>query len=416
MVGGIDFVNGLARAEIKEEEVHTTPLTTVDRVILGIQLAVVLSNFPAVIYLVWNRNYPPIKAKQVWITAALGCSIVPLSLSTSVVDGATTQTGVFKDCHSWATWGLMFFGLGPVFSLANYRLVSYYRVFVAHKLYSFRRRRNWKEFVKCYWPLAVFFSPALVSCIVTQILPEDMAAALRIYNDTPTCLFRMNYAFWLAAYLFAQIFVSWVLYFLMRGIAKSFNEFKTVLPSLLILTCSLAAYTTVVGLGGMAYVWGRSLSALTFSVVLNSYFWLIVAKPIFGHMFWRDRCLRDFLQAMHEDGLTAARADIPGVRKELYGMDGSSSTPNHTGTLISMTSRLNRQPSFSDSIGGESAPGFSALQQLPGSIHRPPHSDALAFSSMQSDVELQQEAIRRSYQIDEPHRVKFEQSPTSHIL
>ncbi|KAI8319726.1 hypothetical protein GQ54DRAFT_24911 [Martensiomyces pterosporus] len=399
-----------------DDEVRTTPLTAADHVLFYIQIALVLSNCPAVIYMIWNRKYPPIKAKQVWVTAALGCSIVPLSLSTAVVSGATTQTGVFKDCHSWASWGLMLFGFGPVFSLANYRLITFYRVFVANKVYSLRRKRSWKEFANCYWPLAALFLPALVSCVVTEILPEEKSAGFQMYNGIPTCFFRMNYAYWIASYCFAQVLVSWILYFLMRGIAKSFNEFKTVLPGLLILTCSLILYTVVLALGGVGYVWGRSLNAVVFSVGINSYFWLIVAKPIFGHIFQRDRCLKSFLEAMHEDGLTAARIDIPGVHKELYGMEGTAATPNHTTTLVTMASRLNRRPSFQDSIADESSASFAAARLSSDSVLSHSHSDVPIFMPAYSDIGAQQPTLYRHNLPDEHQQVKFEFSTHPHII
>ncbi|KAJ1950715.1 hypothetical protein FBU59_000548 [Linderina macrospora] len=112
----------------------------------------------------------------------------------------------------------------------------------------------------------------------------------------------------------------------MRRIAKSFNEFKTVMPGLALLTISLISTAVVVSLGGAGHSWGRTLNGIVFTVILNLYWWMIVIKPVFGHMFMYDKCLKNFLEAVQDDGMTARRQNIPGVQKQLYNVDNSMSS------------------------------------------------------------------------------------------
>ncbi|KAJ1941997.1 hypothetical protein EC988_006610, partial [Linderina pennispora] len=259
------------RTEVLESEVFTSPLSTADRVLFYIQLVILLSNIPIVIYIIWNRRYPPIKAKQVWLTSLLGLSIILMLLSVAVMFGIVEQTGIFRNCHVWGTWVMLLLGVAPTFSLINYRLIVYYRVFIAHKLYSFRRRRTLKEFCRCYWPLAVLISPALIACIVVEVLPKDRSADFRYYKNMPTCLFKMQWAYFIFAYYFAQVLLAWCLYFAMRRIAKSFNEFRSVMPGLALLTISLICTAVVVSLGGAGHSWGRTLNGIVFTIVTELY-------------------------------------------------------------------------------------------------------------------------------------------------
>ncbi|KAJ1932701.1 hypothetical protein EC988_009367, partial [Linderina pennispora] len=65
------------------------------------------------------------------------------------------------------------------------------------------------------------------------------------------------------------------------------------------------------------------------------YWWMIVIKPVFGHMFMYEKCLKRFLEAVQDDGMTARRQNIPGVQKQLYNIDNSMSSGGDTARLES---------------------------------------------------------------------------------
>ncbi|KAJ1932636.1 hypothetical protein FBU59_006304 [Linderina macrospora] len=78
--------------------------------------------------------------------------------------------------------------------------------------------------------------------------------------------------------------------------------------------------------GGTIYAWGRIASAFINTAMLNSYFLLILAPPVFGHIFHREKTLRKFLDALHSDGLVAQEARLGNAHKQLYGMDEGTDT------------------------------------------------------------------------------------------
>ncbi|KAJ2726578.1 hypothetical protein GGI07_000520 [Coemansia sp. Benny D115] len=117
-----------------------------------------------------------------------------------------------------------------------------------------------------------------------------------------------------------MIVLSWVLYLRMRSIAQAFNGFRMAIWTLIIFSLVLIISMIINIIKGSNESWGRIVIALTNMVLLNGYIWLILGPPVIGHMFFRERTMRKFMNTLHKDSLIAQQNRGVELNTEIYGI------------------------------------------------------------------------------------------------
>ncbi|ORX70866.1 hypothetical protein DL89DRAFT_315550 [Linderina pennispora] len=304
---------------------YYSPTSVAEMPVFYTALAVSLTNIPIIGYAIYNRDYLPIKSKNVWIVAGIGLGSTIFNVSFNILNGMMGFEGVLGYCRFWTAWMMSTLGLGLFLSPMNMRLIIYYRVFVTRRTHSYTHFTVAK-FLRRYWPLFVLWMPVVASSIVASVLPAHKTVQLVVDHGLNTCHNNFSFLYFIFAYFAAQVLVAWGLYLRMRKIAKAFNEFRLALWTLLIFTAIFVLNLAVMLAQGTVYPWGRIFLAFANMVLFNSYFWTILGPPIYGHIFRREATLRRFMDDMHEDGILAQQAHIGSAHKHLYGVeDGTNS-------------------------------------------------------------------------------------------
>ncbi|KAJ1963940.1 hypothetical protein GGI12_001738 [Dipsacomyces acuminosporus] len=299
------------------------PSIHAEHVVFYVSLGINLTNVLFIVYAIWFRSYPPIKAKHVWITAGIGVGSTIFNLSFNVISGMVGYHGWLSHCRIWGGWLMMTFGLGLFLSFLNMRLVIHYRVFITRHTCNYKQFTT-RNFVRCWWPIFALWFPSLLSSVLICALPDMHSLKSVLDNGVRTCDFNYRYLYWVFVYFGVQVIISWVLYFRMRHIAKAFNEFRLALATLLIFTAILAINVILACTGAEVQSWGRIVVAWCNTVLFNSYFWMLLGPPVVGHMFWREETQRKFLDKMYEDGLIAREAQLGNIHQDLYGVEQGS--------------------------------------------------------------------------------------------
>ncbi|ORX74281.1 hypothetical protein DL89DRAFT_289878 [Linderina pennispora] len=304
--------------------------TNAEKAIFYVTLGIDLINVFLIAFAIIHRSYLPIKCKQVFLTSGIAIGSMVFSVSFSLADGMVGFYGIGRHCFFWVGWMLTCCGLGIFLSFMNMRLVVYYRVFITRKTYR-SKRCDLRLFVLHWWPLVVFWLPAFIIVTIGQLLPETQTARIVIADDG-TLAYKYNYPYLSAAYTYfaVMIIIAWAMYFRMRSVAKAFNEFRMAVWTLSLFTLLLVLNIGIMVPNGMSQLWGRVMLAFCNTILLNSYTWLILGKPIFGHMFRRKEMLRDHLETMYTDGIVAQQAHMRNLHKQLYGVEDSSMALDRT--------------------------------------------------------------------------------------
>ncbi|ORX70867.1 hypothetical protein DL89DRAFT_315548 [Linderina pennispora] len=325
-----------------------------------------LLNVPVVGYAIYNRNYLPIKSKNVWISAGMGLGMTMFCVSFNIISGMIGFEGALGMCRFWTTWMMTVFGLALFQSLINMRLIVYYRVFITQQTHSYKQFTI-RKFLRRYWPFFAMWLPMVITAIVAFILPARLTVELVVDHGLNACHNNFSFLYFIIAYIVAQDIVAWVLYFRMRSVAKAFNEFKLALGTIVLFTAFVVLITALMVSQALVYSWGRIFIAFSNAILLNSYFLLILCPPIYGHMFKREECMRRFMDEMHQDGIVAQQARIGNAHKQLYGIEeGTDSYLKQSNASEGVHATYGQMPSNERHVeSGDSTIQYSAyMQQL----------------------------------------------------
>ncbi|KAI8325522.1 hypothetical protein GQ54DRAFT_308243 [Martensiomyces pterosporus] len=273
-----------------------------------------------VVYAWFNRNYRPIRAKNLKLVTLMLTSSIIAYFGTFTTAGLVNQVGPWSYCRLWGIWiRAPFPYLLSCFLL--FRAYALDRVFNQHKAY-----RGWGY----YMPLIVLISFLLVFCIVAQVLDTKMtvyyidAIELCHYSDgfRYTCLA----IFWFIWVLYAVYLIK------IRNIKSSFNEFREN-----VFTCFLGVSTiletTIVHVVVPKFPLNstiRRFSACYDFAAGNLGVWVILAYPVYMCIFHKNEYELDWLTKLASDGLTKEY----GVQERVYTSTGRySRMEDETGSL-----------------------------------------------------------------------------------
>ncbi|KAI7833639.1 hypothetical protein BX661DRAFT_63633 [Kickxella alabastrina] len=282
----------------KANERASTPMDPrgkIDAIMMVVFASIYSFDFLTVLFLLWNRNYPPLKSKgpiimtliilisMIWFVGDLqGNGHLPL---------ANTP---LTNCKAFGFWMRILMGACTICALTAFRAYGLYRVFFLNLPY---------HTVGLYLPFVIYYACLLIYGVVCQVLKPEITVMYLPSIDICkyTRPFKMS--------LFVFMWLSWVammgVFWKIRNIKSSFNEGREMLISCGIIFGALLS-ATVMNVSRPLYPLSLSLRVIT--TVLNHFaanalWWIIMAVPMYNCMFNRQEYLNRWILKLRKDGL-----------------------------------------------------------------------------------------------------------------
>ncbi|KAJ2017123.1 hypothetical protein GGI03_001451 [Coemansia sp. RSA 2337] len=288
------------------------PRQAADVIMVIIISLVYFIQFIAVIYMLCNRTYPPIKAKNpVLMTCVFISSIMWFTGDIQANGHAPLKGTPLQYCKAFGVWVRVLLGVCGMSALIGLRSYGLYRVFCRNLAY---------RGLGFYIPFIIASACMVVYGIVLQALPDNVTVEYKELVDL--CYYNDKYK----ASLYALLWVTWViiagLNWCIRNIKSSFNETREILIVCVIVFGVLSFMTA------MSYTHARYPLNLTLRILATSLdqfaasavWWLMMAVPLFKCLTNRQRYLKEWIYKLREDGLQQAYHIDPGT---VHGNDTS---------------------------------------------------------------------------------------------
>ncbi|KAJ2553834.1 hypothetical protein EV175_002799 [Coemansia sp. RSA 1933] len=249
----------------------------------------------AVIYMLWNRKYPPLKSKSPEIMAAFMAGAVLWFTGDIQVNGHAPLAGTpLTNCKAFGVWVRVLLGVCAVSALIALRSYGLYRVFCRNLPYNG---------LGLYAPFLGYCLCIAVYGIVSQVIAAQRT--IHYVELIDICYYEGGYK----ASLFALLWATWILVaginWRIRRIRSSFNESREMLAACTAVFAILI-FTTAMHYSQPTYPLNKRLRIVTTSldhVATNFVWWLIMARPMFQCLFNRKAYLDSWVAKLRSDGL-----------------------------------------------------------------------------------------------------------------
>ncbi|KAJ2900326.1 hypothetical protein IWW38_000585 [Coemansia aciculifera] len=265
-----------------------------DLIMLLVILSIYVFNFAAVLFMLWNRKYPPLKSKNpILMTCIFLSSIFWLASDLQVNGHAPLKGTPFVHCKFFGVWVHLLMGVTVMSSLIGLRSYGLY--------YVFCRGRPYRG-VPLYVSVALVALFILIFGIISQALPASMSVYYMDYVDM--CYFDPKYV----AGIFTYVWVNWLMVLAInwriRHINCSFNETREVFCA-----CSVV-FLVLIGTTTITYALPEFALRARYRILLTSMnhfgaitvWWLLLYKPMYECLFNRQRYLDDWMHKLRQDG------------------------------------------------------------------------------------------------------------------
>ncbi|KAJ2741331.1 hypothetical protein GGI20_005262 [Coemansia sp. BCRC 34301] len=272
----------------------------------------------AVLYSLWNRKYPPIKAKGPWIMSAIFVATIFWFVGDIQVNGhAPLKGSPLVNCKFFGVWMHVLVGICPVGSLIALRAYGLYQVFCLNRPYLGK---------PLYLSAGMLVGILLAFGIVTQAL----APAVSVYyiEGLDICSYHLG----CQVSIFVMVWVLWIFVVLLnwriRNIKSSFKESRESMIMCIISIGGLT-YMTVISYAVPDFPINVKLRVLT--TAINQFaaittWWIPMAVPILNCLFRREKYLKLWVYKLRQDGLHRAYHVDPKSSEER----GEPSPLNHS--------------------------------------------------------------------------------------
>ncbi|KAJ2756851.1 hypothetical protein GGI19_000506 [Coemansia pectinata] len=282
-----------------------------DLIMVFVFLAIYLFNFAAVLFMLWNRKYPPLKSKNPILMTFIFLSSIFWFAGDLQVNGHAPLKGTpFVHCKFFGVWMHVLMGVSVMSSLIGLRSYGLYRVFCKGR--PFRG-------VALYVSVIITVLVMLAYGIITQALPEPISVYYMDYVDV--CFFHAGYRAGLITFVWvnwaAVIAINWRI----RHINCSFNETREIF-----LAC-VVVFLVLIGMTTLSYVVPEFALDARYRILATSMnhfgaitvWWLIMYKPLYECLTNRQRYLDEWMRKLRQDG-----------QQEAYHYDAGSLIGNTT--------------------------------------------------------------------------------------
>ncbi|KAI7833624.1 hypothetical protein BX661DRAFT_177244 [Kickxella alabastrina] len=247
-------------------------------------------------FMLYNRNYPPLKVKNVPIMFSLYFGGFTWFLGDIFTGGLVHLYGnpVLTSCRFTVIWCRACLGAFYITSLFGLRTYALYHVFVKGKAFK------GPVFIIGF---SVTVSSILLFAIISTVLPEDMTAIYEPLLDV--CFPNKNF-------IIATLVIIWMIWTFVaamtwgiRHVTFSFSEHVEILSSFSILFIISAMNTVclfVINIYTASLVW-RNLLVYTNHVGASVAFWVVMGVPTYNCMFNREEYLQYWIAIIKEDAM-----------------------------------------------------------------------------------------------------------------
>ncbi|KAI9090879.1 hypothetical protein DFS34DRAFT_688896 [Phlyctochytrium arcticum] len=236
--------------------------TTADYV--AIYFGAVIWGFDLIVlaYAVYHRNWVPLKAKQVDVSALGLFPGICFWLGNLHATGVTGfASDVLRMCSFWELWIQLILGEHLLLAVMNYRLYKLHYIIIQGKV-----ARGWRF----YWFIIAFYVPILI--------PGFAAAAMGPQHSV--------------SYMWLNI--------ALRNIRSSFNEYSEQRVGFLqaLLTFIWYFVNNAIFYTSNKVIWVRVIQNILILLAGHVYFTVILLPPVWGHLFHREKTLANFQRDM----------------------------------------------------------------------------------------------------------------------
>ncbi|KCV70565.1 hypothetical protein H696_02910 [Fonticula alba] len=324
----------------------------------------------AILFTLYHRNWPPIKAKQpslmffAWVGGS--CFLIGTLYSNRVfpvIDG-------FKGCAFFHYWIQVPMGVSFYLTACFYRLLRIYLIFKARHLHT-------TKFIIAL--VAAIYLPFIIFGIVYTIFEWGGPVDIDGYMICLTPILALIIKFSLIG---MQVICLTTLTFMTRSIRhKVFSEYNAVMNSMLVHLVAFVLFTIISMLGLQFTLWGRCLLGCLVSVVIVVNQASIIYVPLYHRIVDPEEYLAKFQAQIFNPSLGAkfgsqfSGSSHPGASGTGYDEHGLTSS-----TSISETGAPEKggdSPIIPGTIiGGNGISHCYELKSLDGSSSYHPHPDA----------------------------------------
>ncbi|KAJ2716810.1 hypothetical protein H4R19_000416 [Coemansia spiralis] len=277
------------------EGIHVDPRGRGDAIMIVFFATLYSLDAVAVAYMLYNRNYPPIRCKSPILMAAVMAFSVLWLLGDIQSNGHVPLLGTsLQNCKVYGIWISVVLGVCTVSALLAIRTLGLMRVFLMGQ--PFRGRG-------LYLPLLLYAVAMIVFGAVVQALPGRLTM---YYLDVVDVCYITD---GLQAAVFAVVWLIWmgviVLSWRARTIKSSFNEGREAAIACVIVFSVLTS-VTVMHYALPTYPLNATYRILTTSidhVSTSLFWWIVMGVPLFNCMFRRERYLNEWTLKLLDDGL-----------------------------------------------------------------------------------------------------------------
>ncbi|KAJ2181803.1 hypothetical protein GGF45_001307 [Coemansia sp. RSA 551] len=249
----------------------------------------------AIVFMLWNRKYPPIKAKGPVLMACLFvCSVFWFIGDVQINGHAPLANSVFTSCRGFGIWVRVLLGICGVCAIVALRSYTLYYVF---------KLRLPSHGLRFYAPLIAYILCIIAFGIVASAL--HASASAEYLPDLDIC--RLAQPFKISVYAFVwatSVFVGLVNWHI-RRIKSSFNEAREMFIACAIVLIVLTFNTCMqfVHPNYPMQLRFRIASTLLDHICCNALLWVIIGKPVLWCVFRRKTYLDKWTATLRTDGL-----------------------------------------------------------------------------------------------------------------
>jgi hypothetical protein len=245
----------------------------------------------AILYIIYRRNWPPIKVLQPYVLAAAYVAAAIHWFSTLASLRLIPQTGPMLMCAFWGIWVWQAFGITVVATIIVFRFWRLHRIIVQRKPAT-----GWFFWVMPFiiWLPSPFISIAASVNNGNGPVIANVSGTSTVYD---ICWLENSFLYAHIAHLVFLALTFFVLAFQLYQVKhRIYNEFPHVIATFLIVIIALVVYLFIVNNNLQFTAVGRAMNLFVFTLTINFTFWIFIIKPIFDSIFRKRAAEREFQQ------------------------------------------------------------------------------------------------------------------------
>ncbi|KAJ2900334.1 hypothetical protein IWW38_000593 [Coemansia aciculifera] len=249
----------------------------------------------AVLFMLWNRKYPPIKAKSPVLMAVLFLSSALWFVGDVQINGhVTLANSILTNCRGLGVWVRILVGMCGVCAVFALRSFALYHVFCLNMPY---------RGIRFYLPVVIYALCILTYGVVTLALKSR--ETMYYLESLDLCLSPVPFKASIVAFVWITLAIVAFNYWRIRNIKSSFNESREMAFTCLLILANILFATLVQFLHpqyplSLAY---RVTSTILNHLCTNVIWWGVMAVPLWNCLFHRQKYLDKWVAKLRMDGL-----------------------------------------------------------------------------------------------------------------